>query len=52
MGGMEVIATEENNAFHSGKIQQGELETNGFISSSHDAHGDAAYELSVNGSPH
>lgn len=59
MGGMEVIFTgreqpfllEENNLFHSGKIQEGELETNGFISGSRATHGDAAYELSVTGSP-
>lgn len=42
---------EENNLFHSGKIQEGELETNGFTSGSRGTHGDAAYELSVTGSP-
>ena len=46
------LLLEESNLFHSGKIKEGELETNGFISGSHATHGDAAYELSVTRSPH
>lgn len=36
------LLLEENNLFHSGKIQEGELEANSFVSGSHTMHGDAA----------
>lgn len=45
------LLLEWDNLFHSGKVEEGELETNSFIFGSHAAHSNAAYELPVTRSP-